>query len=111
MRHGKYIGPRADLRFIGALVRPDPRSKRHVLVQMDRVRVNGERCGPDDLQIEADEVAPELFGWHRFKRSDFRIGPASMSQCHERQAWNRFYRAMSRAMPGHTEQEATERGL
>ena len=72
MKHGKYIGPRADLRFCGALVRPDPRSRRHVLAQFDNVRRVHEVTGRW-VRCWASDLAPECYGWHRFKRSDFRI--------------------------------------
>jgi hypothetical protein len=106
---GRYVGPRIDLQKCRAILRPDPRSRRHVLAQFDEVR----RFHPVKKRWVHSWVWEEgslTHGWHRFKRSHFRMF-RSYSQCGERQAWNRFYRCMSRSMPGHTEQEAMERGL
>jgi ribosomal protein L37E len=57
MKHWKYKGRRVLLRNETALTRPDPRSRRHVLVQFDQVggTYRHELC----------------HHWHRFKRSEF----------------------------------------
>lgn len=77
MKHARYIGPRRDLKFCGALVRPDSRSRRRVLVQMNRIRdANGKRCMPED-------ETNECHGWHSMPRRHFVIDRAR-SQSHQR---------------------------
>lgn len=58
MMHGIYKGRRVLLRNEFALLRPDPRSRRHWLAQFDQVGGTYQH----DL----------CHGWHRFKRSEFR---------------------------------------
>lgn len=81
LRHGKYLGSDEALIFCKALVRPDPRSRRHVLVQFDRAQ--------NDAGQRTYIGQPMCHGWHRFKRSDFKI-PLSRSQCAERKAEREF---------------------
>jgi len=82
MKHAKYKGPRAEFRFCGALVRPDPRSRRHWLVQFDCMRrPDGSKVRPDETDMLCEVWA--CVGWHRFKRSDFRLPPPP-SQSHTR---------------------------
>lgn len=80
--HGRYIGPRPEFRFCGAIVRPDPRSRRHWLVQFDCMRrPDGSKVRPDQSDMLCEVWA--CVGWHRFKRSDFRIPPPA-SHSHTR---------------------------
>ena len=68
--HARYIGSRRDLLFCGALTRPDPRSARHLLVQFDCVRIDGAKIR-SGFGLDGEDLAL-CFGWHRFKRSDFK---------------------------------------
>lgn len=78
MKHARYKGPRAEFRFCGALVRSDPRSARHWLVQFDCMRrPDGSKVRPDQSDMLAEVWA--CVGWHRFKRSDFRLPPPPSS--------------------------------
>ena len=81
MRHARYVGARPELMFCDALVRPDPRSKRHLLAQFDCMRPYcNEKVRPG---YGIDEALPLCFGWHRFKRSEFKMR-RRLSQSDER---------------------------
>lgn len=80
MRHGKYIGPRADLRGCGALLRP-ARHSGLWLAQLDCMRGElGAKARPGD---GLDESLPLCFGWHEFPRKDFKLD-RSRSRSHWR---------------------------
>lgn len=80
--YAKYIGADLRVRFCKALVRTDPRSRRHLLAQFDR-SVNG----------DADYLC---FHWHRFKRSEFKILNNGRSHAH----WAKLGFEDSKRFPG-----------
>lgn len=83
MKSAKYIGPHhvPALTHCRALIRPDPRSRRHVLAQFDKVWTGAGKTYTDT------EICWPCFGWHRFKRSDFKM-PRSKSHAHHRRDYN-----------------------
>lgn len=83
MSYGKFIGCGApEILFRKALLRPDPRSRRHVLAQFDWVKET------PDAKREGRFDHPLCFHWHRFKRRDFVVLGRARAQGHWRKLFN-----------------------